>query len=228
MMAYLNPCARRPGRLSANGRFPDRVVFAILAAWSLAVVAGLCALWRYEAGPGDSGSPPEHWPAQSKIIRDGRPTLLVFAHPLCPCTRATLAELERLVAACPDQLDAHVVFIAPEGTDDSWRDSELFRIARRIRPVTIDVDAGRHETDLFRERTSGSSLLYDSSGKLLFQGGLTAARGHEGDNQGTDSIKALMTRQGDHADTPVFGCPLFEGDDRIHPSESISTREPKS
>jgi hypothetical protein len=227
MIAYLNLCARRPANHSAQGRFSDRLMPAMIAAWSLVVAAGLCAMWRYEADPGDRGAPPTTWPVQSKIVRDGRPTLLVFAHPLCPCTRATLAELERLVAVCPDPLDVHVVFIAPGGTDASWRDSELFRIAQSMRPVTVDVDTGRRETELFRERTSGSCLLYDPSGKLLFQGGLTTARGHEGDNPGVDSILALMMHHGDHADTPVFGCPLFEGDDRVAPLKPICRQEPK-
>jgi hypothetical protein len=157
-----------------------------------------------------------------------RPTLLVFAHPACPCTRATLAELERLLATCCDQFDAHVLFIAPEGTDSSWRDTDLVRTARRIPSVTVHVDAGRRETDLFRERTSGACLVYDTSGRLLFNGGLTAARGHEGDNPGTAAIKALMARKGEQPPVPVFGCPLFECDDRSAEPAPDSTRESHS
>jgi hypothetical protein len=213
MMTYLNLGAWRRDTFSGAGRSLGRI-YAIVALWSLVVAVGLCVFWRYAAAPGDGGSPPAHWPAQSKIARDGRPTLLVFAHPLCPCTRATLAELERLVASCRDQFDAHVLFIAPEGTDSSWQNTELVRIARRIPHVTVHVDAGRGETDLFQERTSGACLVYDTNGRLLFNGGLTAARGHEGDNPGTDAIRALMARQGEPSATPVFGCPLFEGHDR--------------
>lgn len=213
MISYLNLGAWRRTALPQEGRSLGRI-YAMVALWSLVVAAGTCALWQYAGVPGDSGSPPTTWPVQSKIARDGRPTLLIFAHPLCPCTRATLAELERLVASCRDQFDAHVLFIAPEGTDSSWQDTELLRMARRIPHVTVHVDAGRRETDLFRERTSGACLVYGANGQLLFNGGLTAARGHEGDNPGTDAIKALMTRHGEQPATPVFGCPLFERDDR--------------
>ncbi len=186
------------------------LMIGLIAIWSVVVVAGFCALWSYAAAPGDNASPPKNWPPLSAIVRDGRPTLLLFAHPHCPCTRATLAELERLLAVSHDQFDAHILFIAPYGTDSSWRDSELCRVARRIPSVTVQEDAARGEAKLFRARTSGTCLLYDSAGRLQFQGGLTAARGHEGDNEGTSSIRSLLNGEPAASQTRVFGCPLHE------------------
>ena len=165
---------------------------ALLALWAVAVAIGLAALWRYGASPGEPSFSPTSWPADSEIVRDGRPTLLVFAHPLCPCTRATLSELERLTAKCQSRVDTHVVFIDPQGTDGSWQDSELVRIARNIQGSRIEVDTDRREAARFGVRTSGACLLYDPLGKLVFRGGLTAARGHEGDNVGADSIKTYL------------------------------------
>ncbi len=40
--------------------------------------------------------------------------------------------------------------------------------------------------------TSGQVLLYDPSGRLAFSGGITAARGHVGDNAGSDAIVGLV------------------------------------
>jgi len=51
-------------------------------------------------------------------------------------------------------------------------------------------------------------LLYDISGRLVFDGGITSARGHQGDNAGRSAISALLTGQHDVVvrATPVFGC----------------------
>lgn len=203
----------REGCPAAGMRLSNGAILAIVAAWGLLVAVGLCALWRYVAAPGESGAPPVTWPAQSQVNRDGKPTLLFFAHPMCPCTLASLSELERLAAVCHDGVDIQVLFIAPDGTDDSWRESGLYAIARRIPGVKAHTDASRRETELFRARTSGTCLLYDRDGRLLFHGGLTAARGHEGDNEGSRSIKAiLMGKDVQHYETSVFGCPLFENE----------------
>jgi hypothetical protein len=77
--------------------------------------------------------------------------------------------------------------------------------------VQIHFDADRSEAERFHARTSGTCLLYDPAGRLEFAGGLTAARGHEGDNDGARSLVALLNGGRSHAEsTPVFGCSLLE------------------
>jgi hypothetical protein len=52
--------------------------------------------------------------------------------------------------------------------------------------------------------------LYAPTGKLLFSGGITASRGHEGDNVGRSAIVSFILNG--HAPvnhTPVFGCSLL-------------------
>lgn len=203
----------RGGSRPAVIRLSDRMIPVLVAVWGLLVVVGLCALWSYGSTSGDDEMPPLAWPTASRIARDGKPTLLFFAHPLCPCSRASLAELARIEAICHDRVDTHVIFIAPREADASWRDSDLYSEARAIPGVAVQADIDRREARLFRVRTSGSCLLYGSDGKLLFHGGLTASRGHEGDNRGRSSVEALLL--GDHAEvstTPVFGCALFENE----------------
>ena len=47
-------------------------------------------------------------------------------------------------------------------------------------------------------------------GSLVFSGGITAARGHEGDNHGRSAIEDHLLHGGARvAHTPVFGCDLF-------------------
>ena len=77
--------------------------------------------------------------------------------------------------------------------------------------VTAHVDIGRRDTVRFGARISGSCLLYDSDGRLSFHGGMTASRGHEGENQGRSSIEAfLLAADVQFNARPVFDCPLFE------------------
>jgi hypothetical protein len=72
-------------------------------------------------------------------------------------------------------------------------------------------DPGGRETDRFGVKTSGQVLLYGPEGALQFQGGITAGRGHEGDNAGRAALRALLTgaRPAD-TETFVFGCSMHE------------------
>ena len=81
---------------------------------------GLAGLVRKRAG--ERQEAPAHWPADSQIALSRRgATLMLFAHPHCPCTRATLGELEKIVARCPGSVTIWVLFLEPAGCDASWR-----------------------------------------------------------------------------------------------------------
>ena len=184
---------------------------ACVVAWGLAVMVCTSSLWIYGSTPGEAGDSPEDWPAQSHVTRGQRLTLLFFAHPLCPCTRSSLAELQRLAVVFDGRVDSHIIFIAPDGIDDGWSKSDLCATAASIPGSTVHSDVDRRESRLFGARTSGLCLLYDETGQLVFRGGLTASRGHEGHNEGTDSVRALVLRRGENiSKTCVYGCPLFE------------------
>ncbi|HVU87166.1 MAG TPA: hypothetical protein VHD36_07585 [Pirellulales bacterium] len=182
-----------------------------LSIWSILVLAGLVALERYANAPGETRDPPRTWPIESQITRDGRPTLLLFAHPCCACTRATLAELARLAARCGDDVDLHALFIQPGGSDWSAQSSSLVQMAHAIPGVKVHDDVARREARRFHSLTSGTCLLYDRDGQLIFHGGLTPARGQEGANAGASAIAALVHGRTSEVDrSAVFGCPLFE------------------
>ncbi|MGH9361550.1 MAG: RedB protein, partial [Thermoanaerobaculia bacterium] len=139
----------------------------------------------------------------------GRSTLLMFAHPHCPCTRASVAELARLMPRLGDRLTAYVLVVQPPGTDDEWAATGLGERAAGIPGVTTLADRGGAEAARFGATTSGITLLYDADGRLLFSGGLTSARGHEGPSFGQRRIAALLTTgAADRQHAPVFGCSL--------------------
>jgi hypothetical protein len=187
------------------------ILTAAGALWLLMIGAGIVTLWDYESTPGVAASTPELWPAASRIKPTaGRATLVMLAHPHCPCTRASIGELSRLMTEAQGRVTAYVLFVKPQGFSDEWVQSDLWASAAAIPGVTPVMDDGGAEAALFRAETSGQTVLYDSTGNLLFRGGITSARGHAGDNAGRTAIVSLLTDgDADRRDTPVFGCPLF-------------------
>jgi hypothetical protein len=178
-------------------------------AWVAAVSFGMSRLLEYESTPGDSGLSPRRWPAGSRLRRDPlRPTLVLFAHPRCPCTRASLAELLQIITRCQGRVAAHVLFVTPEGVPPGWERTDLWRTAAAIPGVQVHRDAG-DEARRFGAATSGHVALYDPQGGLLFVGGITGSRGHEGENAGSQAVIRLIHGEpAIRATSFVFGCSL--------------------
>jgi hypothetical protein len=193
--------------------FPSRLAVLVCAVlWMSVVLAGSGALWRHANSAGDSGKAPASWPAASTLARAAnRQTLVMFAHPQCPCTRASIGELALLMARCGNGLDAYVVFFKPDGAADDWTRTGSVGEAERIPGVKVVFDRSGREAELFDAATSGQTDLYEADGRLLFSGGITAARGHAGDNAGRDAIVEWTSNgAADRNRTPVFGCAIAE------------------
>jgi hypothetical protein len=167
---------------------------------------------RYANTPGGAEAAPAAWPTNSQIPLDGsRPTLVMFVHPHCPCSRASVGELNRLLARIPGQLSVHVVFLKPEGTSLDWQRTGLWREASSIPGVVVHTDLAGVEARRFHAETSGQTLLYHPRGSLEFEGGITFARGHSGDNAGSSAVEEIVRLgHSGRAKTQVFGCALFE------------------
>src|SRR5688572_5493109 len=70
-----------------------------LAVWLGMAGAGIAILTSHSRTPGREGSPSGSWPAGLNIRHTpGLATLLVFLHSECPCSRASVAELARVLA----------------------------------------------------------------------------------------------------------------------------------
>jgi hypothetical protein len=181
-------------------------------AWFLMVAALTAAMIQYSVSPGQAELTPTKWPANNQIVLDAdRATLLMFVHPHCPCTRASLEELEKLIAKCQGLVTPIVVLARPSGTPIGWVETDIHRIASRITNKNVIIDSAGVLTRQFGCRTSGSTLLYNQLGSLLFQGGITLARGHSGDNAGRSAIQEILHgRTPELTATPVFGCGLLD------------------
>jgi hypothetical protein len=193
------------------------LLFLCSILWLSIACGGVFYLARYENEPAAKNvAYPPVFPPESRIERDGaRPTLVFFAHPKCPCTRASLRELARLMTDTGGKLQAFVVFIKPPGESEQWTNTDLRRSAEAIPNVRVLIDADERETTIFNAQTSSLTLLYDRAGNLRFNGGITAARGHEGDNAGRRAVFEIVAEEADKTvETFVFGCPLHKKDCR--------------
>lgn len=182
------------------------------AVWLLAVGVGIVALGAYSNAVGRSGKAPQRWPADCGLGRmKGQSALVLIAHPRCPCTRATLGELDKLLAQNRHPLQIHVLFVLPLGMAQDWVETDLWRTAMQLPGVEVHRDPGGVKARRFGALTSGQVLLYDRGGRLEFHGGITSSRGHAGDNAGRAAILALLAEEPSAPllSTPVFGCALF-------------------
>jgi hypothetical protein len=185
------------------------VVFSAL--WLATAAAGLGFLWKYENVPGVRMAVPARWPAGSAIARTpGMATVVMFAHPKCPCTRASVEELARAVAQCDGRLRVHVMFYSPDGAPATWTQTDLWSSAAAIPGVEAQSDRNGAEAARFGATTSGFVVVYDAAGRLGFSGGITAERGHAGDNDGEEAVIALANGKAPGRLTmPALGCSIF-------------------
>ncbi|MFN7130842.1 MAG: RedB protein [Myxococcales bacterium] len=186
---------------------PRWVVIGVVL-WAGAVAASVYALADYKNTPGRAALAPEGWPQESALSREpGLPTLLVVAHPRCPCTRATLTELAKIMERARGRVTAHVLFVQHGEADPTG--TELWEKASAIPGVRVSLDRGGVEAGRFDAATSGQTVLYAASGARLFKGGITGSRGHEGDNAGSQAVLAqLLGAAAAAPDTDVYGCSL--------------------
>jgi hypothetical protein len=176
--------------------------------WTLALLGGFHGLLIHESTPGEATASPGAWPADAAISRTpGHFALVMAAHPRCPCTRASIEELGRLLARSTTPVDVHVLFFKPPGAD--WAPTDLWRQAVAIPGVNATWDEDGIDAARFGARTSGHALLFDPDGKLLFSGGVTSSRGHIGPSKGNLSLGAWLTPGETGAGTAlVYGCAL--------------------
>ncbi len=217
----------------------DRKLWCTAVLWLFLVSGALYAMADYGTQSGRSEQAPAQWPAglQTMIKPDpARPTLVLFAHPLCPCTRASLWELESITNRLFGMVDLHVLFFEPEDPSvmsTVWEASDLKRMAARLPGTQLHVDVEGRIAKHFGAYTSGQVLLYDTDGSLQFAGGITPSRGHTGSNPGRAAIiSAIMSDEGVNPlaprVNPVFGCSLHDEDedDRKQVEGPLAMMEP--
>ena len=188
-----------------------RIVWiASVALWLGLVAAGLAMVAAYDNRPGAGATTSASWPEASQLGRTtDRPTLVMVVHPRCDCSRASIAELAELMARATVRPRAYVAILKPSGLSEDWDVTGIRQAATRIPGVKVIRDEAGREARSFGAQTSGQTYLYDASGRLLFSGGITAARGHTGESVGRSAILSLLNHEPASVQTSsVFGCSL--------------------
>ena len=196
--------------MKLSGKSGKILWIGVSIVWLAVIVYGMRVMLNYETTAGAPGDPPIKWPEQSHIPRvAGLPTIVMIGHPKCPCTRASIGELSLMMTRLHGQASAVAVFVRPHDAPEGWDDTDLRRSAAAIPGVTVMTDLDEREAEIFNAQVSGQTMLYNAGGKLLFSGGITASRGHAGDNVGRSSIVSFVTTgAAEQNRTPVYGCAL--------------------
>jgi hypothetical protein len=182
----------------------------LIAAWGSLILAGTAAMVGYQMTPASTSTPTYPFPVESSLALDPtRPTLVMVLHPHCPCSRASLHELEAILAHARRPVAVHLLFYNPHDAPSHWLEGTLWRQANAIKDASVVIDRDGTAALSLGATTSGEVVVYDTQGKVLFCGGITDGRGHEGDNAGQSAVLALLQNQTPRVRrTPVYGCSL--------------------
>jgi hypothetical protein len=183
-----------------------------LAVWLIILATGFASLISYQMRAGAPAVAPGEWPQTAGLKFDPqRCNLVMFAHPKCPCTDASLEELKIVMTQGRGKISPTICFFDPDGASADWAQTSLVRAAREIPGLNVIIDKNGAIAAKFGALTSGQVLMFDGRGQRVFAGGITGSRGHAGDNRGRSLVLALAN--GDISgpeQTPVFGCALHD------------------
>jgi len=198
-------------------RNTPRRILLLVAIWLFLLGVGSWKVAQYATQPGAAAPVSTGWPRHSSLLFSNlKYNLLVFVHPECPCSEATIAELASLQPQLASSTKISVVFVRPAGYSSEIEKSSLWQLASTLKNTTLKIDENGEEALNFATKTSGQVLLYSATGQLQFRGGITAARGHRGENLGSLSIISLVSGHKAVAEsTRVLGCSLVNPERKI-------------
>lgn len=113
------------------------------------------------------------------------------------------------MAHSPSIATVYILFYRPRVLPLDWGKTDLYDQAAAIPGVAALWDEEGREAIRFHATTSGQTLCFTAAGKLVYNGGITMARGMEGDSAGQTQLLALLRGEpGKQQKFPVFGCSL--------------------
>jgi hypothetical protein len=187
------------------------IIVGLIMLWGASVVLGLHLLWKFQSTPGPqlAASAPT-WPTAAGFqAAPAGLTLLMFVHPRCPCTVASVGELRRVTRDLPHVPQIHLVILQPSQPDERWQNNELVQQAQQLPGSAVHWDQGGQLARLFGSSTSGQVLLYNAAGNCLFRGGVTDLRGQEGPStEGHVLQRCIVSGLAADRHYPVYGCAL--------------------
>ena len=180
-----------------------------VAAWLLAVAACLSGLGAYSWQPGQPSDVADELPSGVPVELGPRGALVIFVHPHCPCSLASLEEVARILRDSTDAPQIELFAFIPRSEEEGWVDGRIWRRAAELGEIRRRLDRAG---DLARElgvTTSGHVIAYGPDGARRFDGGVTAGRGHLGPSApGARLMQVLAGGEPAPEAFPVFGCGL--------------------
>ncbi len=185
-------------------------IYIYVFVWLNLILASIYYMSNYMFKESVESQAPSVFPANNWVkLNTRKNNLVLFLHPHCPCSFATVNELKRVLART--DVDLSVVFIDLDKSYDLSR-QELFKQVSQIKAAKIIIDKNNVMTKAFKVYTSGTILAYNKDGGLIFQGGITAGRGEEGDNLAKNKLVQSLKCQ-KMSQAQVFGCSLLDSKD---------------
>jgi hypothetical protein len=191
----------------------------LISMWLVAACGGLIAVARYDNRAGARVESASHWPSTTPLaFKSGLYNLVLSIHPQCSCSKATLGELEEMLARSGGKLRVHALIALPRNSPEEWRRSSLVEQLRALPETTVFFDPDSEESTRFGAVTSGDCVVFSPGGEKMFHGGITRSRGHTGDNAGKQAVLALVEgKAAPGSETPVFGCSLNSASPEARP-----------
>jgi hypothetical protein len=135
--------------------------------------------------------------------------VIVFAHPFCPCTRATLNKLDESLTRFPAGVSIRVIFSTFGLPVSAVSSSAIVAQARRLKGVEVESDNSGTKASEFNAKVSGEVFAFNRQGSCVFHGGLTSGRGHQGESIGQRELELRVCENVNEPYIgPVFGCTL--------------------
>jgi hypothetical protein len=186
--------------------------------WLFGIIHFSLQMMAFDSTPGARAEAPPLWPAQSTISHvAGRKVLVMFIHPECSCSHASLEQLALLENLLGGQLTARVVLwhSGSSAASGRWR--------QRADAVPVVDDRDGREARIFGAKTSGQTMIYNEYGRLIYAGGLTVLRGEAGGERALQDIaRVIKESRNSGVERPVFGCPIYKQPQAEHFGGAVS------
>lgn len=193
-------------------RLPAAVACLLAIGWCAALLLVWNQLLAHTYRPANTPGAVAAWPVIDQQFDSTGVNILVFAHPFCPCTRATLAELEDSLQRASPELKVTIVFITAGLSADDVDRSATVAAAKQFPRVALQFDPSADMAKLFGASVSGEVFVFDAAGNRVFHGGITAGRGHRGHSVSKEAFEQVIRGKYEGAgEFPLFGCRLPQG-----------------
>lgn len=195
--------------LVSKKKHPKTVIILLSCLWVGGIGIGSTAMLNHEFTAVPQANAPLTIPdtISSLDLEDKALTIAIAVHPDCPCTEASLEQLDRLLLRNSENIQIIGLVRANAETIESNSYWQRLEALPNTHPIS-DPD-GKIANQL-GARVSGATIAYDANGILRFQGGITASRGHAGSSRGLDTLEAIARQlaPAELCSAPAFGCSL--------------------